>query len=233
MEEWIKQIGSSDITSITVLPAAFVLGILGAFASCCSFAVIGAVVSYSGTLAGENKRKTLIVSCISFFIGTILSLGIIGGLTGLVSNVIIASIGNYWKIAAGIVLIFLGVGTLNWLPFKLPSVSISNKSTNKGVFAALLFGLAIGGISTACNACCNPLFPLIISASFLKGGFLWGSVILLTFAIGYSLPLATAMMGLGLGIGKLTATASKISSIITYIAGFVLLIIGFYFLLTI
>jgi cytochrome c biogenesis protein CcdA len=232
MEEWINQVLNSDITSASILPAVFILGFLGAFTSCCNFAVIGAIAGYSGTLSGENRKKTLFISSLSFFIGTVISLCIIGALTGLISNVIMASFGKYWKMIAGMLAIFFGLATLNWLPFKLPSISVSKKQKGSGFVSALVFGLVIGGLSTACNACCNPLFPVVLSASFLKGGTLWGILILLFFAIGYSLPLAVTMLGIGFGVEKLSAAAEKISLVIKYIAGFILIAIGFYLILT-
>ena len=232
MEEWIKQVLNSDTTSASLLPAVFLLGFLGAFTSCCNFAVIGAVAGYSGTLSGENRKKTLFVSSLSFFIGTVVSLCIIGALTGFISNVIMASFGKYWKVIAGILAIFFGLTTLNWLPFRLPSISLGKKQNGNGFLSALIFGLVIGGLSTACNACCNPLFPVVLGASFLKGGIIWGIIILLFFAIGYSLPLAVTMLGIGFGVDKLSSVAEKISLVVKYFAGLLLITIGFYLILS-
>ncbi len=233
MEEWIKQVASSDATSLSVLPATLLLGFLASFTSCCTVPVIGAIAGYSGSLGGDGRKKAIWISALAFFIGTVVSLSLVGALTGLVSKAVIAGIGNYWKIAAGILTIFFGLSTLNWLPFKMPSVKFTTKEFGTGIFSALLFGLAIGGLSTACNACCNPLFPIVIGASFLKGGILWGALILAVFALGYSLPLAVAMVGIGLGMDKLSSVAKTLSVIMKYVAGFLLLGIGFYLLITI
>ena len=232
MEEWIRQVASSDVTSFSVLPATLLLGFLASFTSCCTVPVIGAIAGYSGMLGGEGRKKTILISTLAFFVGTVVSLSIVGALTGLVSKAVIAGIGNYWKIAAGILTIFFGLSTLNWLPFRMPSVKFSTKGTGDGVLSALLFGLAIGGLSTACNACCNPLFPIVIGASFLKGGVLWGALILAVFALGYSFPLAVAMLGIGLGMDKLSSVAKTVSLVLKYIAGFLLLGTGFYLLIT-
>ena len=54
-----------------------------------------------------------------------------------------------------------------------------------------------------------------------------------SFCPGYSLPLAVAMVGIGLGMDKLSSVAKTLSVIMKYVAGFLLLGIGFYLLITI
>jgi cytochrome c biogenesis protein CcdA len=157
----------------------------------------------------------------------------IGALFGYASQLISNSFGNYWKIAAGLIAIFFGLYSMNLMPFTLPGLSIKTNQTQKGVFSAILFGLAIGGLSTALNSCCNPIFSVILAASFVKGSAIWGLVMLSVFACGYGLPLAAAIVGFGLGLGKISKTLSIVSTVITYIGGITLLILGFYFLLTI
>ncbi|MBI5021775.1 MAG: sulfite exporter TauE/SafE family protein [Ignavibacteriales bacterium] len=232
MEEWIRNIANADITSASMLPAAFLLGMLGAFSSCCNFAVIGAIAGYSGKLGNEQKKKTIMFSSISFLIGTVISLGLIGALSGYISHYLIQSIGNYWKIAAGILSILFGLATLNWFQFKLPSVKTETTQIREGILPALIFGLAIGGLSTACNTGCNPLFPIVIGASFLKGGAFWGALMLVLFALGYGLPLTAAMIGIGWGSGKISLFIDKFNIVLQYASGFLLITIGFYLIVT-
>jgi cytochrome c biogenesis protein CcdA len=231
MQEWIYQVINSETISFSVLIAGFLLGALAAVTSCCNFAVIGAVVGYSGSISVSQKKKSVITSGLAFLLGTVISLGIIGGLTGYISNFIGESMGNYWKIFAGVLSIFFGLATMNALPFNLPSVTFS-KAKGSGFFSALLFGLMIGGLSTACNTACNPIFPVVLGVAFLKANFVWGMSILFSFALGYGLPLAAGMIGIGLGLGKLTKSFSAFNTAIKYIAGIILIFIGFYFLIT-
>ena len=104
------------------------------FTSCCTVPVIGAIAGYSGSLGGDGRKKAIWISALAFFIGTVVSLSLVGALTGLVSKAVIAGIGNYWKIAAGILTIFFGLSTLNWLPFKMPSVKFTTKEFGTGIF---------------------------------------------------------------------------------------------------
>jgi len=58
-------------------------------------------------------------------------------------------------------------------------------------------------------------------------------LMLVAFALGYGLPLAAAMVGIGLGFGKISKTTSVIGKVIKYAGGIALIILGFYFLVTI
>ena len=230
MIDWVNQILSSGEYSVTFFVAAFLLGLIGTFTSCCNFAVIGAVASYSGTAYADSKN--VFAKSLFFFIGMIVSLSMVGAITGLASNIIGNAMGSYWKIAAGLLLIFFGLLTLNVLPFKMLSLNAGKIKTGTGLIGAFIFGLAIGGLSTGCNSVCNPIFPLILSAAFLKGNVISGIFLLMIFGIGYSLPFAAAMFGIGAGVGKLTASVSKIGKYLSYVAGLALIILGFYFLFT-
>jgi len=82
------------------------------------------------------------------------------------------------------------------------------------------------------NSCCNPIFPVILAASFIKGGAVWGLMMLTSFALGYGLPLAAAIVGFGIGLGKISKTLSLFGTIVKYAGGSILIILGFYFLLS-
>ena len=73
----------------------------------------------------------------------IVSLSIVGAITGLASNIIGNAMGSYWKIAAGLLLLFFGLLTLNILPFKIPSFNAGKIKTGSGLLGAFIFGLAI------------------------------------------------------------------------------------------
>jgi cytochrome c biogenesis protein CcdA len=233
MNTWIHQVLSNEHATITVLIAVFLMGIISVVTCGCNFAILGVVAGYSGASSSTSRSKTIWLRGIAFLLGGIVSMAAIGALFGYASDLISNSFGNYWKIAAGLIAIFFGLYSMNLLPFHLPGLSIKTSQNRQGIFAAILFGLAIGGLSTALNSCCNPIFPVILAASFVKGGALWGLMMLTAFALGYGLPLAAAIVGFGLGLGKISKSLSIIGTIITYIGGITLLILGFYLLITI
>ena len=52
------------------------------------------------------------------------------------------------------------------------------------------------------------------------------------FAIGYSLPLTAAVLGLGFGLAKLASVVQKFALAIRAVAGVTLIAVGFYLLAT-
>jgi len=233
METWIHQALNSGQAGITVLIAVFILGMIGVLTCGCNYAVFAIVAGYSGTLATEGKAKNIIWSGVAFLIGTIISMAVIGGILGYAGGFLSKSIGNYWKIAAGLVCVFFGLYSMELLPFKIPAISINTANRKTGIFSAIIFGLTVGGLFSALNTCCNPLFPIILAASFVKGSTLWGMVMLTVFALGYALPLAIAIVGMRIGLGKMSNTVAKLGSVIKYAGGILLIAMGFYFLITI
>lgn len=231
--EWIQQVLNSDQGGITVVFAVFLLGVVGVLSCGCNFAIIGIIAGYSGTLGSTGKTKAVILSGIFFLLGTIISMALIGGIIGYASEIISDSFGNYWKAAAGLISILFGLYALGLTPFKIPALNINSGKSKDSIFSSILFGLTIGGLATAFNSCCNPVFPIVLAATFIKGSMLWGILLLISFALGYGLPLTGAIIGIGLGLGKISKSLSRFGKIINYISGAILLVLGFYFLLTI
>ncbi len=232
MGTWINQMLSNDHASIMILIAVLVMGILSVFTCACNFAIIGVVAGYSGASPVTGKTRLMFWKGIAFLLGTVISMSLIGALFGFAGKWVSDSLGNYWKIAAGVVAILFGLYSMDLVPFKVPGVSIKPGESEQNVFTAIIFGLAVGGLSAACNSCCNPFFPVILAASFVKGSVLWGFMMLTTFAVGFGLPLAAMIIGISLGLGKISKTLSIVVNIVKYAGGIALVALGFYLLLT-
>ena len=233
MESWINSILDSGQPGLTFLLAVFLLGMIGLVTCGCNYALFAVVAGYSGTGDSTVKTKNLVSSGISFLVGSIMSMALIGGIFGYAGGMINASFGNYWKIAAGLLCIFFGLYSLDFLPFKIPSLKVNTLRSKKGLFSSIIFGLTIGGIATIFNTCCSPVFPLILTTSFVKGSALWGVLMLSVFALGYTLPLAAVLVGLRLSIVKLSNAVSRTTRIVQYAGGILLIIAGFYFLMSV
>jgi len=232
MDTWINQVLSNEHASVTVLIAVLIMGIISVFTCACNFAIIGVVAGYSGASTATGKTRILIWKGFGFLFGTIISMSVIGALFGFAGQWISDSLGNYWKIAAGLVAILFGLYSMELVPFKLPGVSIKTAESKQTVFTAIIFGLIVGGLSAACNSCCNPFFPVILAASFIKGSALWGFMMLAMFALGFGLPLSAMIVGVSLGVGKISKTLSVIVTIVKYAGGIALIGFGFYLLLS-
>jgi len=233
MPPWINELLNSGHAGFTVLIAAFVMGIIGVFTCSCNFSLLAVVAGYSGTGNAPGKIKTVIGSGVAFLLGAIISMAIIGAIFGYAGEVVGNTLGNYWKVAAGLVCVFFGLYSMDFLPFRMPSYAVKSGTRKTGVVAAILFGLTVGGLGTAFNTCCNPLFTIILAASFVKGSTVWGFLMLSVFALGYALPLAIAVVGVKLGIGRMSVALTRAAKVIQYAGGILLIGMGFYFLITI
>jgi cytochrome c biogenesis protein CcdA len=233
MQEWINSILSSDQTGIIVFAAVFLLGVVSVFTCACNFAAIGVVAGYTGTLGATGKTKTVVAGSVFFLLGIVISLSAVGCLIGFASELVSASMGNYWKIAAGSIAILFGVYNLDILPFKIKGISSNFQNKKSSIAGAMLFGFVMGGATSLGSLCCNPIFPVVMGASFLKGSTLWGFFMLFFYALGYGVTLAAAMLGVGLGLGKMSKLLSKFAVVIKYVGGITLIALGFYLLFTI
>jgi cytochrome c biogenesis protein CcdA len=209
---------------------ALILGAVSAASSaCCTIPALGILVGYSGAQPNDN-RKTAVKSVLFFTLGTILSLMIIGGIGGFVGQVAQSTLGRYWRIFAGLVALFLGLGTLSLLPFKVSLGKFQGISNKLGKSGAVLAGLVLGGIVAVSSLPCNPGIFIVMGAAILQGAVLWASLLLGMFAIGFAMPLGTVMLGISLG--KVSLAARGADTIVRWIAGLVLIVAGFYFLVT-
>jgi cytochrome c biogenesis protein CcdA len=233
MQEWINTILSSEQAGIIVLAAVFLLGVISVFTCACNFAAIGIVAGYTGSLGATGKTKIVVISSVFFLLGTVISLSAVGCLIGFASELVSATMGNYWKIGAGIIAILFGVYTLDILPFKIKGISPNFQNKKSSIAGAVLFGFIIGGATSLGSLCCNPIFPIVMGASFLKGTTLWGFAMLFFYALGYGATLAVGMLGVGLGIGKISTLLSKFAVVIKYVGGITLIVLGFYLILSI
>jgi cytochrome c biogenesis protein CcdA len=233
MSEWINSILSADQTGIIALIAVFLLGVISVFTCACNFAVIGTVAGYTGALGATGKTKKVVLCSLFFLLGTVVAMSILGCVIGFAGEFISTSMGNYWKIAAGVILIIFGTYILDILPFKIPGMSLNFQSKKSGMIGAVLFGFVVGSLTSLGTLCCNPIFPIVVAASLVTGSTLWGFSLLLAYALGFGTMLASAMLGIGLGIGKLSKLLTKSAVIIKYVGGITLIVLGFYFILTV
>jgi len=209
---------------------ALILGVVSAATSaCCTLPALGVLVGYSGAQANDN-RKAAVKTAMLFTLGTIVSLMIIGGIAGFVGQVAQNTLGRYWKGFAGVVAIIFGLAALKLLPFKLSFGNYGKAIHNSGKIGTVLAGLVMGGIVAACSCPCNPGIFIVLGAAILQGRVIWATLLLAMFAIGFSIPLGAVLLGVSLG--KTTLVAKNADITIRWVSGAILLVAGFYFLIT-
>ncbi|WAC09151.1 MAG: hypothetical protein OS130_13410 [Thermodesulfobacteriota bacterium] len=200
-----------------------------AMSACCTLPALGILVGYSGAQANDN-RKAAFKTALFFTVGTIVSLMIIGGIAGFVGQIAQSSLGRYWKVFAGLVAVFLGLATLSLLPFKLSFGKLGGITNRVGKFGAALAGLVLGGIVAVSSCPCNPGIFIVIGAAILQGKVVWAILMLAMFAIGFSIPLGAVLLGVSLS--KVSLAAKGADAATRWVSGSVLMIAGFYFLVT-
>lgn len=209
---------------------ALVLGVVSATTSaCCTLPALGILVGYSGTQAIDN-RKAAAKRALFFMLGTIVSLMILGGIAGSVGQLAQTGLGRYWKVFAGVVAVFLGLAALKLLPFQVSLGKFEGLGDRLGKSGAVLAGLVLGGIVAASSLPCNPGIFIVVGAAVLQGQVVWAAVMLAMFAIGFSLPLGAILLGVSLS--KVSLAARGADTAIRWAAGVVLVLAGFYFLVT-
>lgn len=229
--DWAKTVLEQVGFRPVALPLAFVLGLASAVASaCCTLPLLGAIVGYSGTREDGDRRAKFLAACF-FMLGTTAALVILGAVAGFIGQVAQDMMGKYWKVFAGLIAIFVGLGALKLLPFKLPTRTSQDKSRPKGFVGAAVFGLVMGGGVSVASLACNPGIFIVLGVAVLQGYTVWGMAIMGAYAVGFSLPLAVIM--LGVSFGKSAIKAKRTETAMRVAGGVLLLVAGFYFLTTV
>lgn len=212
-------------------PFAFLLGLLGSVTSCCSVPMMSAVAGYSGTFTGvRNPRRVVLRGAMFFMLGTITAFCILGAVSAFIGHVAGTSLGFYWKIIAGFIMVLFGLASLDLIHFSLMGSGLRQSALRVLPGGSSVQGFTLGGIAAASSACCNPVLPVVLAVTTMQGRTLWGAAILTAFSIGYSLPMTGGIIGLGLGFGSLGAVIQKLNPIIRKASGVVLIAFGFYLL---
>jgi len=209
---------------------AFVLGILSAATSaCCTLPILGVLIGYSGTQ--EIASKGLVLRKALFFtIGTSASLMVMGGVAGFVGHVANESLGRYWIVFAGVIMIFFGLATMELLPFKLSFRKLNRIKQCLGTSGTILAGLVLGGLVSVTALCCHPAIFVVMGVAVLQKQVIQAALLLLMFSIGFSLPLGAVLFGVSLS--KALFMPKRAERIVRWIAGGLMIAAGFYFLLT-
>lgn len=227
--EAFKQVSSQPLGLLLSLALGFLSAVTSA---CCALPVWGVLVGYSGAQSNVNKwlafRKAMF-----FVLGTMAAMMIIGGIAGFVGQVTQRSLGRYWKVFAGIVLVFFGLVTLKLLPFQLSLGRFDSLRKRLGASGAILAGFVLGGVVAASTICCNPAVFIVVGVAVIQGKIVWAVLMLGMFAIGFSLPLGAVSIGVTLGKDRfMLKKAKNADSIVRWVAGGIQLIVGFYYLIT-
>ena len=215
--------GLNDPTPLTLL-IVFTGGLLTSLGPC-SLSLLPITVAY---LAGfKNKQKPL-QKTISFCGGIVVSLVILGSLSGFLGK-IYGQLPGFFSILISLLAIVMGLNLLGLLKFSLPSGPDPEiwKSKVPPSFAPVSAGLAFGLASSPCT---TPVLAVLLAWVAKQGNPLSGTIFLASFAVGQIVPLFIA--------GTFAASIPKLLSLrpigkwVPPISGMILLSVGLLSLLS-
>ena len=201
---------------------ALLAGIFTSFTPC-SLSSIPLIIGYVGG-NGINKTKKAFYLSVTFAIGMSITYTILGILASALGR-IMQTTGSWWYIILGILMVMMSLQTFEIFTFIKPT-KLQSKNTKKGYIGAFIAGI-LGGIFA--SPCATPVLVVLLALVAKEGNMLWGILLLLLYSIGNSFLVIVAGTGIGT-IKKLTQSQKygKISNILKYIMGIIILLIGLY-----
>ncbi len=216
--------GLNNPTPITIL-IVFTGGLLTSLGPC-SLSLLPITVAY---LAGFKSKQNPLQKTISFCSGIVISLVVLGGLSGFLGK-IYGQLPGFFSIFISLLAIIMGLNLLGLLKISLPSGPDFEAWTSQvpPAFAPFSAGLAFGLASSPCT---TPVLAVLLAWVAKQGNPLSGTIFLASFAIGQIVPLFIA--------GTFAASIPKLLSFrpigkwVPPISGVILLSIGLLSLLSI
>jgi len=216
--------GLNNPTPLTLL-IVFTGGLLTSFGPC-SLSLLPITVAY---LAGFKNNQTPLQRTISFCSGIVISLVILGSLSGFLGK-IYGQLPGFFSIFISFLAIIMGLNLLGFLKISLPSGPDPEVWKNQvpHALAPVSAGLAFGLASSPCT---TPVLAVLLAWVGKQGNPLNGTIFLGSFAIGQIVPLFVA--------GTFAASIPKLLSFrpiakwIPPISGVILLTVGLISLLSI
>jgi len=169
--------------------AAFIWGILSVILSPCHIACIPLIVGFIDGQGNISTGRAFVLSLL-FGLGILITIGIIGLITGLAGRMI-GDIGGYGNYFVAIVFFAVGLNLLDILPLPFMNGGANPNYKRKGFLAAfilgLLFGIALGPCTFAYMAA---ILGVVFSIAATKLAF--AVSLLLAYAIGHCAVLVLA-----------------------------------------
>ncbi len=235
MDQWLMEVLKGNEFGIIVLGASFLFGLSSAAttAACGGLPAMLVIVGYTGANKMGGRRQLLLAAG-SFMLSSVVVLATLGALSSYFGGSILSSggsVGFYAKKALGLLAIFIGLTALDLTPFRFPTIKVATSKLPSGVLGAVLVGLSVGLATAGCATACSPLqLPIVLGLASLRGQAIEGSVILILFALGFTLPLVAVMLGVGLG--RASKWMEKLDKPLRIVSGIFLLGLGFWFMVS-
>ncbi len=210
--------------SLAILFALSFFGGLVASISPCSLAMLPIIVGYVGGYSDAKPAKTL-VQMIFFVFGTSIVFSIIGIICAITGKVFISFAGGYFGIILAAIMLVMGLKLIGVLDFELPVlIKEMPKSDAHNTF---VYPIILGAVfALAGSPCSTPILAGIMAFASLSANIINAILMLFLFSLGQGLILILA----GFLTSKVKSMKNfyKISNILLYVSGILLILAGLY-----
>lgn len=218
LQSFLDQFGNSlSDGSLAGLLVAFGAGIVASAICPCTLPVGIGIAGLVSTNTSQRLSTGFAVA-LSFFLGIVASLSILGAMAGHIGSLLTISFGKYWALAMAIISAIAAV-----IAFYGPYLRAKHleQLRTPGIGGSFVYGVIFTlGTSVA------PLL-LLLSIATGHGNALFGFVLALTFGLGRGLPFLIA--GLFGGAVTTLAKLSWLGKSIQVLSGFALLFVSYYY----
>ncbi len=176
-------------STFLALTASFLWGILSILLSPCHLTSIPLIIGFIDEQGRISTKRAFLISLL-FSVGILITIGIIGLITGLMGRMLgdIGNIGNY---VIAVIFFVIGLHLLELIPLPFVGNAQQPKFKKKGPLAAfvigLLFGIALGPCTFAYMA---PMLGVVFSVS--STNIIYGASLILAYAIGHCIIIVMA-----------------------------------------
>ena len=163
------------------LLSAFIWGILSILLSPCHLASIPLIVGFIDKQGRVSVKRAFLLSSL-FSIGILLTIGLVGLITGLLGRML-GDIGNYGNYFVAVILIIIGLYLLGIIKFSFGNAS-QPSFNKKGLFASFILGLIFGISLGPCTfAYMAPMLGVVFAVA--SKNLIFAISLVLSFAIGH------------------------------------------------
>jgi len=168
-------------TPLVALLSAFIWGILSILLSPCHLASIPLIVGFIDKQGCMSVKRAFLLSSL-FSLGILLTIGLIGVITGLLGRML-GDIGNYGNYFVAVILIVIGLYLLNIIKFSFGNQN-QPSFNKKGLFASFILGLIFGVSLGPCTfAYMAPMLGVVFAVA--STNLIFAIMLVLSFAVGH------------------------------------------------
>lgn len=191
----------------------------------CNVAMIPLVVAFVGGRRDLGRGRSFVLSA-AFAFGLALTLALLGVIASLAGG-LIGGTSRIWYYAVAAVCIVMGLHTARIVSLPIPEIGAAQREriARRGVFGALLFGLASGLVA---SGCATPALAAILTYAMARQTLLYGASLLLVYGLGRGVPIV--LVGSFAGLVKLLPRLAPWTARLEVGSGALMIGVGLYFL---